>query len=100
MYEYTTYIVSWYSKKFVLEKTLIDAKSRIVAEDGQIQCGMYIQYIVLFPAHVKNARWALYGRKFWPNIILALCTAYVIGLLNCWCGIYPKTLKCALMPSY
>ena len=76
------------------------AKSRIVAEDGQIQCGIYIQYIVLFPAHVKNARWALYGRKFWPNIIPALCTAYVIGLLNCWCGIYPKTLKCALMPSY
>ena len=32
------------------------AKSCIVAEDGQIQCGMYMQYIVLFPAHVKNAR--------------------------------------------
>ena len=96
----TNHIVSRNGKKLVLEKTLINAKSSIVAEDGQIQCGIYIQYIVLFPAHVKNARWALYGRKFWPNIIPALCTAYVIGLLNCWCGIYPKTLKCALMPSY
>ena len=95
-----TFIVFRHGKKVVLEKTLIHAKSSIVAEDGQIQCGIYIQYIVLFPAHVKNARWALYGRKFWPNIIPALCTAYVIGLLNCWCGIYPKTLKCALMPSY
>ena len=50
------YIVSRNYKKLVLEKTLMHAKSRIVAEDGQIQCGMYIQYIVLFPAHVKNAR--------------------------------------------